>query len=169
MLHATARVCSASVAQALAHIATGAGMARWNLGLWNCREVEPGLFTGESLFDGATGWVRVVVHAERALVDYLVGADQSALTLRIRASVIAGETLGHPAGSCVVAFEAWRTAGMDDDRWDCLVHTHETEIELIRAQLGANMPSQPLPSGVDRPTPLSVVRSPPTVRRSRSR
>ena len=66
-VHATTRVCLASVAQALAHLGTGAGLSRWNLGLWNCREVEPGLFTGESLFDGATGLARV-------LVDVLIGA-----------------------------------------------------------------------------------------------
>jgi enamine deaminase RidA (YjgF/YER057c/UK114 family) len=147
VLHATARLCSASVAQALAHLSTRAGMSRWNLGLWNCREVEPGLFSGESLFDHATAWVRVVVDAERGLVDYLIGADRAALTLRIRASVIAGETLGHPVGTCVVTLEAWRTAGMDDERWARQVHTYETEIELIRAQLGAQRASRPDPAG----------------------
>ena len=147
LVHSTARVCACSVEQALAHLGSAAGMARWNLGLWNCREVEPGLVTGQSLFDGAIGWARVQVDAARGVVDYRVGADPSALLPRIRASVLAGETLGHPEGSCLVTLEAWRTAGMDDERWNGLVRTHETEIDLIRAQLssapthGAAMPA----------------------------
>jgi hypothetical protein len=137
MVHATARLCAATPAEALAHLSTRVGMSRWILGLWNCREVSPGLFQGESLFDGASGWVRVNVDAERAQVDYLVGATVESLVPRIRAYVIAGETLGHATGTCVVTLEAWRTGDMGDERWQRLMHTHETEIELIRAQLAS--------------------------------
>ncbi|MBL8381539.1 MAG: hypothetical protein JNM90_00575 [Burkholderiales bacterium] len=137
LVHATARLCAATPAAALAHLSTQAGMARWVLGLWNCREVEPGLFEGASLFDGATGFVRVVADAARGQVDYLVGATRTTLVPRIQAGVIAGETLGHPAGTCVVTLTAWRTGDMSDERWARLMHTHETEIELIRAQLAA--------------------------------
>ena len=137
MVHATARLCAATPAEALAHLSTRAGMSRWILGLWNCREVAPGLFQGESLFDGGSGWVRVNVDAERAQVGYLVGATVESLVPRIRANVIAGETLGHAAGTCVVTLEAWRTGDMGDERWQRLMHTHETEIELIRAQLAS--------------------------------
>ena len=137
LVHTAARVCAAPVAQALAHLSTGAGMARWNLGLWNCREVEPGLFTGVSLFDGATGFARVTVDADRGQVDYSVGASPQLLVARIRASVIAGEQLGHAPGTSVVTLEAWRTADMSDQRWAGLVDGHETEIALIGAQLGA--------------------------------
>ena len=137
MAHATARLCAGSPAQALAHLSTAPGMSRWILGLWNCRETQAGLFTGESLFDGATGWVRVKVDAAAGLVDYLVGATPESLVQRIRASVIAGGLLGHAPGTCVVTLVAWRTGDMSDERWARLMHTHETEIELIRAQLAA--------------------------------
>ncbi|MEY4711978.1 MAG: hypothetical protein RIS88_1428 [Pseudomonadota bacterium] len=137
MVHATARLCQADVLTALAHLSTQSGMSRWVLGLWNCREVEPGLFQGESLFDGAGGWVRVVVDAARGQVDYWVGATPQALAPRIRAHVAGGETLGHPAGTCLVTLLAWRTGDMADERWQRLMTTHETEIELIRAQLAA--------------------------------
>ena len=151
--HSTARWCAAGVPSALAHLASAAGMARWNLGLWNCREVEPALFTGESLFDGATGWVRVQTDPQRGVIVYLVGADPRALAPRIRASVVPGELLGYAGGSCVITLEAWRTAGMPDDRWLRLMQTHETEIELICAQLTADMaragvPAAPPASGV---------------------
>ena len=137
MVHATARQCQASCARALAHLSTHAGMSRWILGLWNCRETAPGLFTGESLFDGAIGCVRVVVDAGRPQVDYLVGASADSLVPRIRAHVIDGALLGHARGTCLVTLEAWRTGDMSDERWTRLMHTHETEIELIRAQLEA--------------------------------
>lgn len=140
MVHATARLCQGSPAQVLAHLSTVPGMSRWILGLWNCRETQPGLFTGESLFDGATGFVRLQVDTARGLVDYLVGATPDSLEPRIRASVIAGALLGHAPGTCVVTLEAWRTGDMSDERWARLMHTHETEIELIRAQLAAAAP-----------------------------
>lgn len=133
--HTTTRLCAAPVSEALVHLTSAAGMARWNLGLWNCREVEPGLFTGESLFDGAVGWVRIRVDADRGLVDYFVGPQPQALALRIRASVVAAETLGYAAGGSLVGFETWRVAGTADARWARLVHTHETEIDLVCAQL----------------------------------
>ncbi|MFO1192647.1 MAG: RidA family protein [Rhodoferax sp.] len=132
-----ARWCAAPAAAALAHLSSAAGMARWNLGLQHCREVEPGLFTGESLFDGRPTWVRLQVDAQRGVVDYQVGGEPQALAPRIRATVIAGELLGYADGSCVVTLEAWRTAGMADARWRQLVQTLETEVALVCAQLGA--------------------------------
>lgn len=136
LAHSTARLCDASVENAIAHLSTVAGMARWTLGLWNCRELEPGLLTGESLFDGTTAYVRVTIDAERGLVDYSVGASPQLLVPRIRATVIAGEVLGHAPGTSVVTLEAWRTASMSDARWADLTHGHETEIALIAGQLG---------------------------------
>lgn len=147
LVHTVARVCTVSVAQALAHLSTGAGMARWNLGLWNCREVQPGLFTGVSLFDGATGFARVLVDADRGQIDYLVGASPEQLVARIRANVMAGDKLGHTPGTSVVTLEAWRTAGMSDERWAGLVDVHETEIALIGAQLGASAARRFISSG----------------------
>ena len=144
LVHATARLCQANVAQALAHLSTQAGMSRWVLGLWNCRELAPGLFQGESLFDGGTGFVRVRVRLGVELtdgtVDYGVGAQPDTLSWRIRASVVAGDALGHAPGSCLVTLQARRTGNMDDERWARLVHSHETEIELIRAQLATAAP-----------------------------
>ena len=130
LIHATARLCKASVPRALVHLSTQGAMARWNLGLGPCREVEPGLFRGESSFDGGICWVRVTVDAGRGRVDY-------AVVPRIHAEVIGGASLGHPEGTCLVTLAAWRTGDMSDERWQRLVHSHETEIELIRAQLEA--------------------------------
>jgi hypothetical protein len=135
LVHATARLCRCPPRQALDHLSLRPGMSRWILGMWDCTESSPGLFTGASLFDGGIGWVRVVVDGAAGNVEYLVGASPQALAPRIRARVTPGPLLGYDAGTCVVTLEAWRTQDMSDERWMRLAHTHEAEIELIRAQL----------------------------------
>ncbi len=133
--HVTARLCRATVQEALRHLATPAGMACWNLGLAHCREDAGGLITGESRFDGSRGWVRVVPLAGIDAVDYHVGPAPDHLAPRIHARVVDGTTLGHDAGTSLVMLLAWRPDAMDDERWHRLVAVHEAEIELIRAQL----------------------------------
>jgi hypothetical protein len=134
-VHAVACLCRASVADALTLLSSAAGLARWNLGLRNTRELAPGMLAGTSLFDGGSGHAQVEVDAARGLVDYRVGADVGQLVARIQARVQPGEQLGHAPGSCVVTLLAWRTAQMDDDRWRRLQAVHEVEIELIRSRL----------------------------------
>lgn len=134
-VHAVARLCGASVQAALALLSTAAGLARWNLGLWHTSEQGPGLLAGVSLFGGGRGLARVQVDAERGWVDYQVGADEQALVARIQARVQPGPELGHAEGTCVVTLMAWRTAQMDDARWQRLCAAHEVEIEMIRAAL----------------------------------
>ena len=112
-------------------------MAQWCLGLLQTREVEPGLYTGVSQFDGATGWVRVDADPATGSVDYSVGATRDRLVRRIGARVSAGSTLGYAPDECLVTLLAWCPRDMSDERWARLVATHETEIELIRAQLEA--------------------------------
>lgn len=133
--HATARLCNAPPTRAIAHLTSAQGMARWNLGLSDCRESKPGLFSGISLFDGARAWVRTVAVAGIDAVDYHVGPSPERLVARIHARVIPGEVLGHRSGTCVVTLLAWRPQGMTDERWARLVATHETEASLIQAQL----------------------------------
>jgi len=133
--HTATRLCRATVATAMRHLTTAQGMSRWALGLWNCSEVEPGLFTGESLFDGALAWARIVKLAGVDAVDYHVGASPDRLLPRIHARVIDGPLLGHPPGTCVVSLLAWQPEGMSEERWRRLVVSHEAEIELIEAQL----------------------------------
>lgn len=133
--HVTARVCQATVEATLAHLATPAGMACWNLGLADCQETAEGLVTGVSRFDGSRGFARVVRLAGLDAVDYHVGPAPDRLVARIHARVIDGATLGHGAGTSLVMLLAWRPESMDEDRWQRLVAAHEAEIELIRAQL----------------------------------
>jgi hypothetical protein len=134
-VHAVARLCHVRATDALALLSTAEGMARWCLGLWQTRELAPGLLAGTSLFGGGSGLARVTVDAARGLVDYAVGGDEATLQPRIQARVQPGAELGFDEDSCVVTLIAWRTAGMDDARWQRLQNTHEVEIDIIRSEL----------------------------------
>ena len=135
LVHTVACLCAAPVPKALAHMTGAQGMSRWNLGLWNCREVEPGLFTGESLFDGAKGWVRKTPQGDGSTVDSWVGGEPGKLTMRISVRVLASESLGYPAGGSLITLTAWRPQAMTEERWQRLIKTHEAEILMIQAQL----------------------------------
>lgn len=140
--HIVARLCRSTPSAAIALLSTASGIATWNLGLWNTRDIAStpsggeSIVGGESLFDGKTGYAAVTVQLAQGIVEYRVGTDpQSLAAPRIHARVRAGESLGYDAGVCLVALIAWRPADMSDDRWSRLCTTHETEIELIRARL----------------------------------
>ena len=45
--------------------------------------------------------------------------------------------VGRDKRSCVVTLVAWRDASMSDARWERLVASHEVEIRMIQAQVGA--------------------------------
>lgn len=137
LVHTVACLCAASVPQAIAHMTGAQGMGRWNLGLWNCKEIEPGLFTGESLFDGAKGWVRKTPQGDGSIIDSRVGGAPDQLTMRISVRVLASESLGYPPGGSIITLTAWRPQSMTDERWERLIRTHEAEILMIQAQLAA--------------------------------
>ena len=82
------------------------------------------------MFDGEELFFRPVGDRNRLLVDYWVGSDASALSLRAMTRVIP-----RVRNSCVVSLTAWREATMTDDRWERLVACHEVEIRLIQAHL----------------------------------
>lgn len=134
-VHAVARLCRVPAQQALDLLTSAAGLARWNLGLWHTREQAPGLLSGRSLFGGGEGLAQVQVDVARGWVDYRVGSHVQQLVPRIQARVQPGAELGYADGTCIVTLMAWRSADMDDARWQRLCATHEVEIDIIRAEL----------------------------------
>lgn len=134
-IHAVARLCRAPVQAALALLSTAAGLARWNLGLWHTQEQSPGRLSGRSLFGGGQGLADVQVDADRGWIDYRVGGEAQQLVPRIQARVQPGAELGYADDRCIVSLMAWRSADMDDARWQRLCATHQVEIEIIRAEL----------------------------------
>jgi len=135
LIHATARVCKAGVQAALHHLSSADGMSRWNLGMFDTTQRPDGLLTGVSLFDGRRAYARADIDSAKGLVTYRIGADPAVLLPRIQAQVLEGAALGYEAGQIMVCLQTWRLEDMDDARWQRLTATHETEIDLIKAQL----------------------------------
>jgi hypothetical protein len=133
---ATRRV-DAPAEAAFAYLADPLALGRWSLGCFATSAADgTDLYEGRSLIDGRRVWFRIDADARRLTVDYLVGTPDR-LARRISARVKPGEEVGMPEGTCLVSLCAWRTAGMDDERWRDVCALHETEIILIAGQIAA--------------------------------
>jgi hypothetical protein len=126
---------AATAARAFAFMADGLKLGTWAMGCWNTRAVAPDLFVGNSLFDGAEGYVRIVTDRALLNVDYHVGAAPDRLAHMNSARVIPGAALGRDPASCVVTLLAWRPAAMNDAHWQRIRVTHEAEMLLIQSWL----------------------------------
>jgi hypothetical protein len=132
--HAASAVCPVPALEAFRFLGDGLQLGRWGLGSFQTLEVAPGLFSGTSLFDGSRSLIRLVSDPDRLQVDYHVGSDPETLKARIIARVVAlNEEGGQP--SCIVSLIAWRSATMDDRRWERLMACHDAEVHLICALL----------------------------------
>ena len=138
LIHSVARLCQAPAEQAFRHLTGVKGMARWCLGMFETRELEPGLMTGRSLFSGAQVYARLACDQPQLRVDYSVGASSETLLPWIHAQVTRGPDLGYDTGHCLVALWANRPQSMADGNWERVMRTHETEIDLITQQLEAD-------------------------------
>ncbi len=146
LIHATARVCKATVLAALHHLSTADGMSRWNLGMFDTTQQPDGLLTGRSLFDGTRAYARADLDRAKGLVTYRIGANPHTLVARIQAQVVDADTLGYETGLVLVCLQTWRPSDMDDTRWARLAATHETEIDLIKAQLERGLAADGAPT-----------------------
>jgi hypothetical protein len=135
LCHAASALVNAPAKQAFAFMADGLKLGRWALGCLDTREIEPGLFSGRSQFNGGIGYVRIVPDRTLLNVDYHVGAAPNALSHQNTARVVAGAALGRTPESCVVTLLAWRTAGMKDEDWRLICATHESEIYVVKAMI----------------------------------
>jgi hypothetical protein len=116
-------------------MSTGLKQGQWALGSMNRREVEPGIFHGQSIFTGKGLYVRLNADRERLLVDYEVSADREAMGFRHMSRVIPGPTLKMSADTCVVTLLTWRLATQSDTEWVQLSTVHEAEMFLIKGLL----------------------------------
>ena len=110
-------------------------LGSWALGSFHVTEsATPGVFRGESLFDRSEGYFRIEAERERLCIDYLLGTPEK-LVPRIAVRVIPNEVVNRPAGTCLVTMTAWRSASMQEERWERLCAAHEAEILLVKGQL----------------------------------
>jgi len=104
-------------------------LGQWSLGCFDTRAVSEGVVVGTSLFDGGQTHVSVETLPQQGLLRYWVGSE------RQRSPRISAWVQPLDASSCVLVLMATRTADMDEPRWQRLQHCHETELDMIQAQL----------------------------------
>ena len=137
MAHAVTQRVNAPALRAFDFLRDPLALGRWSLGCFGTFPAgDDGLHAGTSLFDGSQGWFRIEADQARLAIDYLVGPPD-ALRRRISARVVPGPELGYDPDICLVTLTAWRSAGMDDERWLRLCAAHEAEIFLIKGQIEA--------------------------------
>jgi hypothetical protein len=137
LAHATTLRVEVEAQVAFQFLADPLRLGRWSLGCFDTKAAaSAGLYTGASLYDGAPAWFRIDADQARYIIDYQVG-DAVSQVPRISARVVPGPVCGLGSTCCYVTLMAWRTAGMDDDRWNRLRSAHEAEIWLIKAQIEA--------------------------------
>jgi hypothetical protein len=116
-------------------MSNGLKQGRWALGSMNRREVEPGIFLGQSVFTGKDLYVRLRADRERLLVDYEVGASRETMQFRHMSRIIPGPILKMSPHECVVTLLTWRLAIQSDADWIQLSTIHEAEMFLIKGLL----------------------------------
>ena len=133
--HSSSILVSVHAQTAFDIMSDGIKQGQWAWGSWQRQEVEPGLFVGNSIFDGKPTYVRL--HADPSLlqVDYEVGRDPGAMQFRNMSRVIPGPLLGHGETSCVITLLTWRLKSQSDEAWLQMSTVHEAEMFLIRGLL----------------------------------
>ncbi|HEY8644428.1 MAG TPA: hypothetical protein VIL77_00955 [Gaiellaceae bacterium] len=121
--------------RAFAYMSDGLKQGEWALGSWQREQLEPGLFRGRSLFDGAETYVRITADPEYMLVDYEVGPSATALLRVNSARIVPGPLVGRPEGTCLVSLIKWRMPTQDEDHWYRACVTFSTEIFMIKGRL----------------------------------
>ena len=109
-------------------------LSLWSFGTWRTEIDESGLVRGKSIRDGTVIYARVEAHRDRGLIDYHLGHAPDALLPRVFVRVVSEDVFGDGNGAGL-AMTAFRTAGMDDARWESLKATHLVELDLIKSAL----------------------------------
>jgi hypothetical protein len=121
-------------------MSNGVRQGQWALGSMQRREVEPGIFLGQSIFTGKDLYVRLSADRARLLVDYDVGPTRDTMQFRHMSRVIPGATLKMSPTTCVVTLMTWRLATQSDTDWIQLSTVHEAEMFLIKGLLERGAP-----------------------------
>lgn len=127
--------------EAFAFLASGMNQTHWALGSWNRVDEGDGLFSGTSLWDASTLYIRLESYPELRLVDYSIGPDPAELRQLVQARTVPGATMGRDPGSCVITLVVWRDARLSDEAWHRTYHAFKTEVHLIKARLEHEFPS----------------------------
>ncbi|MYA87157.1 MAG: hypothetical protein F4X97_01645 [Boseongicola sp. SB0662_bin_57] len=123
-----------SADEVFAFMADPANMSLWSFGTWRTEIDDTGLVRGASIKDGAVIYVRIEAHPEQRLIDYHVGAAPDGLSPRVFGRVTSEDVFGDGLGAGL-ALTVFRTAEMDDARWDSLIAAHRVELDIVKSAL----------------------------------
>ena len=115
-------------------MAEPANLSLWSFGTWRTEIDDTGLVRGTSIRDGTVTYVRIKAHPEQRLIDYHVGTEPGTLSPRVFGRVTSEEVFGDGLGAGLV-LAAFRTAEMDDARWNSLAAIHRVELDIVRSAL----------------------------------
>ena len=133
--HSASIVLAVDADAAFEFVASGMNQTYWALGSWARVDEGDGVVSGTSLWDGSTLYIQIEAQPELRLVDYYTGRERGRLRHGVSARVLAGEPLGHPAGSSVLTLVVWRNPGHTDDSWRRTYHAFQAEVHLIKGRL----------------------------------
>ncbi len=133
--HSTTVELAVPAAQAFAFLCDLQALGRWALGTLDMQASDiAGAVAGRSVVDDGAAWIHLDADAGRGLVDYHVGNSERREP-RISARIVAGPVTDRPADRCLLTVTAWRSTGMDDERWHRLCARHEVEMLLIQSHV----------------------------------
>lgn len=106
-------------------------VGRWALGSMDfVATAQPGVWRGQSLFDGSACFVQITSHPALGLIDYLVGSlDDRGLRVSVRVVPAAS------GSGCTAAMTTWRAANLGDADWARSCRAHDVEVLLFKAQI----------------------------------
>lgn len=133
--HCVTTLCDVPAEHAFAFLADPSMLGSWALGCWDAVPIDAETVRGASLFDRSSSVVQIAGRADQLTVDYLVEDDHGLRASRICARVVPGPAVGRGAEQCLITVLAWRTMAMTDERWACLVASHDVEILLLKERV----------------------------------
>ena len=133
--HTSTIAIRCSAGKAFDYLADGVKMGDWTLGSQQRQALGNGLFSGVSIFDGRTLYVRLHPDRERLMIYCDVGGDPEQLQPRNLLRIVPGPVVGDGADICLVTLMSWRSVGASDPDWIKLCSSHETEMFIIKDRL----------------------------------
>ena len=107
----------------------------WNFNLAEVRMVESHLAEGILKLNGESILIRVSLEEKIKIIHFHLGNSKDPLAPRIMIRILPHPFSGKTDSGSLISMMAWRTEGMEDERWRALKAAHEYEILQIKAML----------------------------------
>ena len=102
----------------------------WSFGIqWDLEHIfEGGIIQGISTYDQSISYLKITKNEKSKKINYWIGRDLQNLISRIYVRICPTNNINVNELSMI----ALRMDDMDDERWDNLIHLHQSEIKIIK-------------------------------------